>query len=486
VNEKSDQELLREYAREKSDAAFADLVHRHLDFVYSAALRLVVDRHLAEDVTQAVFAAASRHAGDLQGVVVFSAWLHRTTRNQAAMLVRGEARRRARENEAAAMTDAPIESGEVWEKLAPHLDDALGQLESEDRDALLLRFFEKKTAREIGERLGLSPEAAQKRMARALERLRAIFARQGLSISGATLGTVISAQGAQVAPGALGTAVLAACSSAAGVSLVSTSMFSVMASTKIKTAWVAMLTAGLGTTVLVQYQTNNHLREEMATLKAAPPPAEIKQPAVEPNEKLEALRRGHLELMRLRAEVTALRQQAREHAAAAAELSASKEIPTPAQPAALPADFVPSASWNYVGMDTPRRAFESFLTILKGGDPAQIAATVQWEMAWREPVTEEDKALMEKSKEDYLEMLHRAPGMIAAFNFAPAPEDSADRTRVFFRTMTTDGTPVDSSFEMAQVDGQWKPVLKLGWFGSSPSSPFSTSPVFGPKIDLER
>lgn len=483
VNDKSDQELLREYAFEKSDAAFAALVQRHVHFVYSAALRMVVDAHLAEDVTQAVFAAVSRHAADLLEVTVFSAWLHRTTRNQAVMLIRGESRRRVRERQVAEMNDQ-MDSTEVWEKLAPHLDDALAELPPEDRDALLLRFFEKKTAREVGDRLGLSQDAAQKRMTRALERLRAIFAQRGYTISAAALGTLISAQAVQFAPAALGTAIVAAASSAAGLSISSNSILALMASTKIKTALVAVVTAGLGTTVVMQQQTNARLREELAILNSAAPIATNVEPA-EPTAELERSRRDHLELMRLRAEVTALRQQAREHAAAAAITSGPKEAPAPAQAPPLPDDFVPAANWNYVGLDTPRHAFESFLTVLKGGDPAQIAGMARWEVSWREPVTEEDKALMEKSRQDYIEMLQRAPGKIAGFSFAPAPQDSADRTRVFFRTMMPDGTPVDSSFEMAQVDGQWKPVLRMGWFGSSPAAPFTTTPVFGPKIDLE-
>src|SRR5260370_27642957 len=102
----NDQELLHDYVENGSEAAFAALVRRHIDFVYAAALRMVVDPHLAEDVTQAVFLAVARAASKLEYCLVLSAWLHRTTRNQAVMTVRSEVRRRTREHEAANMNQS--------------------------------------------------------------------------------------------------------------------------------------------------------------------------------------------------------------------------------------------------------------------------------------------------------------------------------------------------------------------------------------------
>ena len=129
----TDQQLLRDYAERASEAAFTEVVRRHLDLVYSAALRMVRDAQLAEDVTQGVFMAVAQNARQLIVRPVLSGWLHRTTQNLAANAVRSDVRRRAREQEAAAMNELLAnESDAVWEHIAPHLDTALGELSEAD------------------------------------------------------------------------------------------------------------------------------------------------------------------------------------------------------------------------------------------------------------------------------------------------------------------------------------------------------------------
>ena len=128
MNSLSDQQLLRDYALHRSEAAFSELVRRRIDFVYSAALRMVRDAHLAEDVTQGVFMALARNARQLTDRPVLSGWLHRTAQNIAASTVRTDVRRRAREQEAAAMNELLSDTAEVqWEHIAAHLDAALAQ-----------------------------------------------------------------------------------------------------------------------------------------------------------------------------------------------------------------------------------------------------------------------------------------------------------------------------------------------------------------------
>src|SRR5712692_3411280 len=130
----TDQQLLRDYTEHRSEAAFAELVRRHVDFVYSAALRMVRDTHLAEDVTQAVFLALAQNAKQLAERPVLSGWLHRTAQNLAVKTIRTDVRRRAREQEAAAMNQLfAAESDTTWEHIAPHLDAALSQLSEIDR-----------------------------------------------------------------------------------------------------------------------------------------------------------------------------------------------------------------------------------------------------------------------------------------------------------------------------------------------------------------
>src|SRR5438046_4264975 len=103
MNEQTDPQLLRAYAESRSEAAFAELVRRHVDLVYSAALRMVRDPHLAEDVAQGAFVALAQNARQLADHPVLCGWLHRTAQNLAANIVRSDVRRRAREEEAAAM-----------------------------------------------------------------------------------------------------------------------------------------------------------------------------------------------------------------------------------------------------------------------------------------------------------------------------------------------------------------------------------------------
>jgi len=221
VNRLTDQQLLRDYAERRSEAAFTEIVRRHIDFVYSAALRMVRDAQLAEDVTQGVFTAFAQNARQLTHRPVLSGWLHRTTQNLAANAVRTEVRRRAREQEAAAMNEwFATEPDGVWEHVAPHLDAALGALSEADRDALLLRYFERKSAQEIAQVLGVSEEAAQKRVSRAVERLREFFAKRGVTVGASALVVVISANAVQSAP--VGLAITISTTAIAGTAIVAT------------------------------------------------------------------------------------------------------------------------------------------------------------------------------------------------------------------------------------------------------------------------
>ena len=213
MNSQTDAELLSAYAERRSEPAFAELVRRHVDLVYSAALRMVCDSHLAQDVTQSVFVALAKNAAQITDRRVLSGWLHRTAQNIAAETVRTDVRRRAREQEAAAMNqllatepDLSRRSGpeaDAWEHIAPQLDAALGELTDPDRDAVLLRYFERKSAREMAQILGTSEDAAQKRVSRAVERLREFFAKRGVTVGASGLVVVISANAVQAAPAGL-------------------------------------------------------------------------------------------------------------------------------------------------------------------------------------------------------------------------------------------------------------------------------------------
>ena len=211
MNHQTDSQLLQAYAESRADAAFAELVQRYVDFVYSAALRMVRDPHLAEDVTQGVFVALAKSAPQLTERSVLSGWLHRTARNIATQTVRTIERRRAREQEAAAMNELLSSAPDAsWEQIAPQLDAALDELSESDRDALLLRYFERKSAQQMAQILGISDEAAQKRVNRAVERLREYFSKRNVTIGAGGLAVLISANAVQSAPLGLAAAISAA------------------------------------------------------------------------------------------------------------------------------------------------------------------------------------------------------------------------------------------------------------------------------------
>lgn len=206
-----DWDLLQTYAKNRSDAAFAELVQRHLDWIYSAALRQVRDPHLARDVAQTVFVLLARKAGKLRRGTIVAGWLFRTTRYVAARAVRTEQRRRVREESASVMmstTNSPDDNEILWKQLAPHLDQAVAALSQTDRSAILLRFYERKPLREVGQQLGLTEDAAKKRVTRAVEKLRTFLTSRGVVLGGAGLIAILAEQTVHAAPTSFGISVV--------------------------------------------------------------------------------------------------------------------------------------------------------------------------------------------------------------------------------------------------------------------------------------
>jgi RNA polymerase sigma factor (sigma-70 family) len=200
-----DIELLRRYVVAGTGDAFAELVRRHIAFVYGAALRQTNGAHRAEDVTQIVFADLARKAESLCGRKELLGWLYLSTRNAARALVRGEVRREAREKEAHTMhqqttdDEAPVE----WAALHPMLDDALHDLADADRTAILRRFYCQQSLAEVGRALGVSEDAARKRLDRALDKLHALLARRGVTSTASALALTLAQQPIVAAPARL-------------------------------------------------------------------------------------------------------------------------------------------------------------------------------------------------------------------------------------------------------------------------------------------
>ncbi len=206
----TDGELLQRYIRGNSEPAFAELVQRHLSLVYAAALRqLGGDAHLAQDVAQTVFTALARKAPALQDRASVAGWLYLGTHHAAAQAVRANQRRRTREMEAQAMHDilGSVQPAADWDRVRPLLDDALRALGETDREAVLLRFFERRPFGDIGAALNLTEDAARMRVDRALDKLRGLLGRRGINSTAAVLGTLLADQAVIAAPAGLATTI---------------------------------------------------------------------------------------------------------------------------------------------------------------------------------------------------------------------------------------------------------------------------------------
>ena len=251
---KDDVMLLREYATNHSEAAFETLVSRHAHLVYSAALRQMRDRHLAEEVTQAVFIILAKKAGRMSKATILSGWLFKTTRFVALGHARAAARRRRYEQESdMELEDQPNPAEPLWEQISALLDEALTELREKDRQAVLWRYFEDKSLAEIGSSFGTGEDGARMRINRALEKLHRYFGRRGISSTTAILAEAISAGSVPAAPMALVKTITAvAVAQGAGASGSTVSLIQgglkLMALTKAKTAVltgvIILLTAG--------------------------------------------------------------------------------------------------------------------------------------------------------------------------------------------------------------------------------------------------
>jgi RNA polymerase sigma factor (sigma-70 family) len=340
---KSDAQLLREYAESGSEPAFTELVTRHPDLVYSAALRQVPSSDLACDVAQNVFASLARGARALAGKLnpdaSLAGWLCRCTRNLALNLRRDDFRRHSRERQAMETLHPSPETAPDWDRLCPLLDEAISRLNEADHDALVLRFFKNQDLRSVGLALDVSDDTAQKRVARALEKLREFLAHHGITTTGAALAMAISANAVQAAPAGLTVTISAA---AFAGTAVSTS--TVIAATKtivmttlqktLITATAAVL-AGAG---IFEARQAVHLREENQLLRQQQVPLaeQIQQLQRErddtksrlvsflaENERLKS-NQNTAELLKLRGEVTQIRNEANDPTGSAAKALLAK------------------------------------------------------------------------------------------------------------------------------------------------------------------
>ena len=192
----SDAELLRQYVRNRNEAAFTELVRRHINLVYSSACRETGgDSAMAQDVTQLVFIELARKSRRLTEHTALGAWLYTSVRHVSSNLRRAQQRRAAREQKAQIMKELPAsptpDAG--VENLEGVLDDALHEFNERDRGAVVLRFLEGNNLRDVGAALGLSEDAARMRVDRALEKLRTLLAKRGVTSTASGLTAALAA-----------------------------------------------------------------------------------------------------------------------------------------------------------------------------------------------------------------------------------------------------------------------------------------------------
>jgi RNA polymerase sigma factor (sigma-70 family) len=380
------QQLLAEYVETGSETAFRELVARYISLVYSTALRLVEgDTASAEDVTQIVFLHLSRNARKLAGEALLGGWLHRDACYVAAKTLRRERRRQAREREAVLMNSLEDHSPANLDKVARLLDEAINQLGTEDRTAVLLRFFEQHDFRAVGAALGSTEDAARMRVTRALEKLQVLLKHRGVTLSAAALGTALAGEAVSAAPVGLAASVAGSvlASSAAGGGMAAT-VLKIMAMTKLKVALGTVVAAGIGTTLVLERQAQAKLGEDNRVL----------QQQVEQLTRLSEANQGLSDLLaqgstngspldqlgRLRNEAAQLRQQKRGLEQALAEnrqlrSARAGESARPLSPSERwpnPLFVLPKESWTFAGYATPETAVQSMLWAGLSGDAEAI------------------------------------------------------------------------------------------------------------------
>ncbi|MGO9199034.1 MAG: sigma-70 family RNA polymerase sigma factor [Limisphaerales bacterium] len=376
MNEATDTELLRDYAERGNEAAFCELVARHTDFVYSSALRQVNSPDLAADVAQSVFADLARKAGSLaqsaQAGVSLAGWLYRGTRFAALNQLRDERRRRARERQAMEHFDPAPGSASEWERMRPVLDQAMSELGEADREALLLRFFKNYDLRAVGQALGTSDDAAQKRVGRALEKLRALLSERGVTTSAAALSVALSANAVTPAPAGLASLLFttALTGTAISASTAISATKTIAMTTLQKVILGAALSAAIGTGIYAVHQEaqkrqrdrafqqqqaslNEQLRElqrerDQATGQARGLLAENRQLRSNQNE---------AELLRLRGQVGALSRETDK----LRQLILGMRDDSRTNHLQYPTNLIAKGSWGFAGYNTPAAALESTL-----------------------------------------------------------------------------------------------------------------------------
>lgn len=267
----TDAELLTRFAATGDEAAFRGIVERHAPMVQGVAWRRTQDRALSEEITQTVFTILARKASGLRHSEL-AGWLHRAAFMETRNACRRESRRGEALRELTNQMSGDSPDDNAWQDIQPHLDEALSRLPADERQLVVMRYFEQRSYREIADTTGKSEEASRKQMQRSLDRLGSLLRRRGIVTSGAALAAVLAGQSLCV-PSA--SAALIASSALHSASTVTTStllthtFFTMTASTVLKTSIVTLALAAIPITML--WQENSTLKKEVRELRLTSP-----------------------------------------------------------------------------------------------------------------------------------------------------------------------------------------------------------------------
>ena len=392
-----DRDLVRAFNEARSEAAFAELVGRHVGFVYRTALRVLDgDVHAAKDVSQSVFIDLASKASTLDNRPSLTGWLHTSTVYAATKAIRSARRRHAREQEALMMqepsqTDGP---GIEWERLQPDLDALLLELKEPDREAILLRFFRQWSFAELGRKFGVTDNAARMRVERALDKLRSGLARRGMTSSASALAVLLARQSVGAAPDGLAASIVASSMAAVATATGPTTVVAAVMSHAKPIAAGVLIAAGIVAPALLLHRQNARLTQQNEALRL-----QLLEQASAPA--LDAAAGESEELVRLRlenAELRPLREQVRNLRAALARGSQKHtdphEVEDDQSPKPEPAEggpntlllrkspeipMLPSHAWSNQGFETPLSAIQTLHWAMLNHDAKAFATAMHWD-----------------------------------------------------------------------------------------------------------
>ncbi|MBE0544827.1 MAG: sigma-70 family RNA polymerase sigma factor [Verrucomicrobia bacterium] len=467
MHDQSDAQLLRDYAERGAEAAFAKIVARHTDLVYSAALRQVYSPDLARDVTQSVFTDLARKArtvsANLSPEASLVGWLYRGTRFAARDLHRNETRRTQRERQAMDQFLSAPETAPDWEQLRPVLDDAMSELDDTDRDAVLLRYFKNHDLRTVGATLGISDDAAQKRVSRAVERLREFFAKRGVTVGASGLAVVISANAVQAAPVGLAltistAAALTGTTLATAATVTATKAIAMTALQKtIVTATIAVL-AGVG---IYEAHQASQLRDRVQTLQQQQAPMamqmeQLNQSLINATNQLAALRSDNERLNRNTGELLKLRNEVTQLRALRPEVVKLQKLAT--QSAFGLAEWKPSQLGN-VGRETPQEALQTFFWSSVTTNIAEIRNSLIGDVS--DPPTEAAIQEYVNRAANQQEFKGVAKIRVLSQSLSLADEVQMEVQLQFEQSsgQVNEGSGVSAMVTLLNINGEWKFVL---------------------------